>query len=386
MVSKRARSIPGNFFAQVEQRIQTLTSSGADIIRLDIGSPDLPPPGHILEALVASACDPSHHGYQPHLGTLALRQAWAKHYQQRFGVALDPQRQIIPLLGSKEGIFHTIQAWVDPGDVVLVPDPGYMTYTRGTLFAGAVPVFLPLRWENSYLPDLNAIPKDVLGKARMLWLNYPNNPTGASAGKEFLTRAVEFALQHNLLLCYDAAYSQVVLDGEQPASVLAIPGASEVAIEFNSLSKSHNMPGWRVGVAVGRADALAALFKVKTNIDSGHFRPVMDAAVAALTGDQSWQKDRNAIYRERRDIVLMGLERLGWRAFRPEAAIYVWAAIPNGRESLEFVTEVLEKVHVSLAPGILFGEHGEGFVRVALTSPTERIAEAMERMKKFNCD
>lgn len=381
MQSKRTQSIPGNFFAQLEQRIQALQRSGGDIIRLDIGSPDLPPPRHILEALIQSASNPDHHGYQAHLGPATLRQAWASYYQQAFGVKLDPERQIIPLLGSKEGIFHLIQAWIDPGDVVLVPDPGYMTYTRGTLFAGATPIYFPLRWKNHYLPDLDEIPEAVLKRARMLWLNYPNNPTGASAGKELLAEAVRFAQRHNLLLCHDAAYSQVVMEGERQASVLEIPGASEVAVEFNSLSKSHNMPGWRVGAAVGREDALAALFKVKTNVDSGHFLPVMDAAVAGLSGDQTWMRERNAIYRQRRDIVLAGLEKVGWQTFRPQAAIYVWAAVPGGRSSLDFVTEVLEKTHVSLAPGVVFGQEGEGFVRIALTTPADRLEEAMGRLE-----
>lgn len=380
MQSKRAQSIPGNFFAQLEQRIQALQRSGADVIRLDIGSPDLPPPQHILDALVRSASDPDHHGYQAHLGPPALRQAWANHYQQVFEVTLDPERQVIPLMGSKEGIFHLIQAWVDPGDVVLVPDPGYMTYTRGTLFAGATPLYFPLRWKDHFLPDLDEIPGTVLKRARMLWLNYPNNPTGASAGKGFLASAVEFARKHNLLLCHDAAYSQVVLEGERHPSVMEIPGASEVAVEFNSLSKSHNMPGWRVGAAVGREDALAALFKVKTNVDSGHFRPVMDAAVTALSADQTWIQERNAIYRQRRDIVLAGLEKAGWRAFRPQAAIYVWAAAPGGHPSLDFVTQVLEKTHVSLAPGVVFGQEGDAFVRIALTTPAERLDEAMQRI------
>jgi LL-diaminopimelate aminotransferase len=382
--AQRLQNLPQNFFSQLEKRIAAMQASGCDVIRLDIGSPDLPPAPPILHALMRSANKPDHHGYQVHAGPELLRKAWAELYVREFDVELDSQHEILPLLGSKEGIFNLIMAWIDPGDVVLVPDPGYMTYTRGTIFAGGQPVQVPLLAERGFLPDLSAIPPETARRAKMLWLNYPNNPTGAAASLDFFAEAVNFAHRYDLLLCHDAAYSLVTFEGYRAPSLLLVPGAKDVAVEFNSLSKSHNMAGWRVGAAVGNQEALRALFKLKTNLDSSHFLPVLEAAILAMTGSQEWLGERNEIYRQRRDIIMHTLHELGWAAQTPAASIYIWCAVPQGWTSLDFVNAALEGAHVSLTPGTVFGARGEGYVRFSLTLATEKIAEAMQRLADWS--
>jgi LL-diaminopimelate aminotransferase len=375
--------LPDNFFATITARASQLSASGADVIRLDIGSPDLPPAPHITAALSQSAHQPNTHGYQSHRGPAALCEAWAGLYQRLHGVALDPDG-LVPLLGSKEGVFHLSLALLNPGDIALVPDPGYQTYGAGAVFAGADPVTMPLLPENGFLPNLEAIPEKTRERAKILWLNYPNNPTAAVASLEFFTQVVDFCHRHNILLCHDAAYTQVTFDGYRAPSVLEVPGAAETAIEFNTLSKSHNMAGWRIGVAAGQTQALTALFKLKTHADSGHFLPVMEAATAALTGDQSWLKDRNQIYVDRRDLVVNALRRMGLNPQVPRASLYVWCPLPEGwTSSSDFVLTLLEQAHVSLAPGMIFGPRGEGFVRISLVQSEERLAQAMERMSAW---
>ena len=384
LAAQRVQNLPQNFFAQLENKIAAKQASGCDVFRLDIGSPDMPPDASILQALIRSANLPDHHGYQPHAGPGALRAAWAELYQREFGVELDSQQEIVPLLGSKEGIFNLIMACIDPGDMVLVPDPGYMTYTRGTLFAGGEPVEMPLLEQRNFLPDLSAIPLDTARRAKMLWLNYPNNPTGAIASLNFFAEAVDFARRNDLLLCHDAAYSLVTFDGYRAVSLMQVPGAREVAVEFNSLSKSHNMAGWRVGAAVGNHQALSALFKIKTNLDSSHFLPVLEAAVEAMTGDQAWLRARNEVYRQRRDIILRTLHAMGLTVPVPTASIYIWSRVPLGWTSLDYVTAALEQAHVSLTPGTVFGAHGEGYMRISLTVATEKISEAMQRLAEWS--
>lgn len=379
--STRLERLTPNFFAGLEKRIAAMQASNVDVVRLDIGSPDLPPAAHILEALNRAACDPSAHGYTPHIGSLTLRQAWAEMYRRAWGIEIDPHSQVVPLLGSKEGIFHLMQALLEPEDVVLVPDPGYITYTQGAQFAGAQPITMPM--DASYRPSFEEIPPEVARRARIVWLNYPNNPTAAVADLEFFNRAVDYARRYDLLLCHDAAYAQVNFDGYQSPSLLQVPGASEIAVEFNTLSKSHNMAGWRVGAALGNPDALRALFRLKTSLDSGHFHPIHAAAIAAMTGDQSWLVERNAIYQERRDLVLSTLRRLGFSVVTPLASLYVWFPVLAGQTSLEFATQALENAQVSLVPGTVFGNGGEGFVRLSVTSPTPRIAEAMYRLETW---
>jgi LL-diaminopimelate aminotransferase len=302
-------------------------------------------------------------------------------YYRLFAVELHPQDEIVPLLGSKEGIFHLSLAYVEPGDIVLVPDPGYITYTRGALVAGGEVHRMPLLPERGYLPDLDALPKEILRRVKLMWLNYPNNPTAAVADLAFFTQAVELAQRYDFLLCHDAAYMQVAFDGEQPPSLLQVPGAKDVAVEFNTLSKSHNMAGWRTGALLGNAQVVRDLYTLKTNADSSHFLPIFDASTAALTGDQSWLVERNEIYRQRRDVVVDALRRMGLPVSTPRASLYVWSPIPTGWDCTSFVTAVLEGSGVSLTPGTVFGPGGEGFVRISITAPLERIQQAMERLE-----
>ncbi len=383
MMDNPTTKLTPNFFATLNARVVDFQSTNADVIRLDIGSPDLAPAPYIVEALAQSAGKSDVHGYQSHRGLLALREAWAKMYRRVHGVVIDPDN-VLPLLGSKEGVFHLSLALLNPGDVVLVPDPGYLTYNQGALFADAEPVKFPLLPENGYLPDLSAIPVDTCQRAKIMWLNYPNNPTAALATTEFFSEVVTFARQHDILICHDAAYTQVIFGNTYAPSILDIPGAAEVAVEFNTLSKSHNMAGWRLGAAVGNPAALAALLKLKTHTDSGHFRPVLDAAVAAMVGDQSWLEERNAIYQERRDVVVTALRKMSLTPQEPRASLYVWCPLPEGWTSAsDFVLTLLEQANVSLAPGTIFGPGGEGFVRISLVQPVERIHEAMERISAW---
>ena len=382
-IADRVGGLPPYVFAQVGRRIRELVKEGRDIIRLDIGSPDLPPPDFIIDALYQSVKDPAHHGYGGYYGTPELRKAIAVYYKNRFGITLDPEKEVTPLIGSKEGIANVALAFVDPGETVLVPDPGYPTYGLGTLLAGGVTVSLPLLAESGYLPDLDAIPPAVAQSAKIMWLNYPNNPTGAVASLEFFERAVAFARRYDVLICHDNPYCDIVFDGYTAPSLLQVPGAMEVALEFNSISKTYNMAGWRVGMAVGNATAVEALARTKTNIDSGIFRPIQDAAGVALTGDQSWLADRNEIYRERRDLILATLEEIGIQADKAMASLYIWAKVPQGYSSAEFARTLLEDAGISIAAGSAFGAHGEGYVRISLGMSTERIREAMERLRRL---
>jgi len=381
--ANRIVNLPPYPFARLGRRIAEFKAQGMDVIRLDIGSPDLPPPQPIINALCRSAHDPHHHGYAGYYGIPALRQAMAAYYQRRFGVTLDPDNEVVPLIGSKEGIVNIALAYLDPGDVALVPDPGYAPYTMGAYLASGRVETFPLLAERNYLPDLDAIPADLADRAKLIWLNYPNNPTGATATLEFFAEVVAFAHEHDLLICHDAPYCDLTHHGYVAHSIVQVEGAGEVAIEFNSLSKMYNMAGWRVGMAVGNQQALEGLARVKTNIDSGIFRAIQDAAVEALTGDQSWLPERNAIYQERRDIILAGLAAVGIHARKPEASLYVWAPVPEGYTSDDFATRLLEEKGVSVAPGTVFGAHGEGYMRVSLGAATERIREAMERLAGF---
>lgn len=379
----RLRNLGPQFFAGLNRRLAELQAAGCDVIRLDVGSPDLPPPAHVIEALSRAAAQPDRHGYQPHSATPGLRRAWAGLYERLYEVKLDSESQVLPLMGSKEGIFHLALALLNPGDIVLAPDPGYMTYTRGAQISGGVPYMMPLRVENNYLPDFDLIPEHILARARLLWLNYPNNPTGAVAGLDFFHQAVEFARRHNLLVCHDAAYAQVTFDGYTAPSLLQVPGAAEVAVEFNTLSKSHNMAGWRVGAALGNAEALRSLFAIKSNADSGHFLPVLEAAEAAINGDQSWIPARNERYARRRDILVEALQATGWETESPKAALYVWAAPPPGWEPQALAQALLEEVYVSVTPGEVFGDSGNGHLRFAFTTPSERLREAVNRLHNF---
>jgi LL-diaminopimelate aminotransferase len=368
-----------NFFATLNTRIAQLTASGADIIRLDVGSPDLPPAPHIVETLMKFSQNPNCHGYQPHQGTPALRDAWAKLYERNHNLSLDPQ-WIVPLLGSKEGVFHLSLAILNPGDLVLVPDPGYQTYSQGAYFAGAQPIRLPLLPENNYLPDFTNFPAEIARNVKILWLNYPNNPTGATAHLDFFSQAVDFCRQNDILLCHDAAYTMITFDGYYAPSILEVPGATEITLEFNTLSKTYNMAGWRLGAAIGNPEALKALLKLKTHADSGQFRPIIEAAIAAMLGDQSWLVERNTVYQQRRDVVVAALNGMGLSPYQPQASLYVWCPLPGDWDSTSLVLKLLDQAHVALAPGSLFGPSGNGYLRISLTQPLKRIENGMERM------
>ena len=382
--SKRVASIPPYFFADLAGRLSEVASRGLDLIRMDMGAPDLPPAPHIIHALTQAAARPDAHSYTPFGGTPAFREAVASFYRSRFEVDLDPRREVLGLIGSKEGIFHLIESFVDPGDVALVADPSYPVYASATRIAGGEVERLPLRRENGFLPDLAAVNTDRLAKAKVLCLNYPNNPTGATADVAFFRRAVEFARAHDLLLVHDAAYTEVAFDGFRPPSLLEVDGAKEVAVEFHTLSKTYNMAGWRLGMAVGNRQAIEALYILKSQIDTSHFLAAQEAGVAALTGDQAWTQQRNRVYRERRDIVLDGVRAIGMAADTPQAAMYVWAALPKGEtSSTEFCNRMLEATGVSTTPGVAFGQEGEAYVRFSLATATERVREAMGRLVRW---
>ena len=381
--AQRLAALPPYPFARWGSLVEATRQQGLDLIRLDVGNPDLPPPAEVIETLCNSAQRPDRHGYPSYRGLPVLRQAIASYYQRRFNVALDPETQVLPLLGSKEGIVNMALAYLDPGDLALVPELGYAPYAMGAALAGADVHTFPLPAEHGYLPDLDAIPADVAGRATLLWLNYPNNPTGATADLEFLARAVAFARRDGLLLCHDAPYSEVTYDGYQAPSALQVEGALEVTVEFHSLSKTANMAGWRVGMAVGNAEAIAALAQVKSNIDSGIFAPIQEAAARALALSPQWIEARNKIYQERLDIICAGLQAARMPAQRPRAALYAWAHVPAGWRSEDFARQLLERTGVVLAPGPFFGPGGEGYARLSVTAPTERVRVAMERLREF---
>lgn len=381
--ASRMAAIPPYFFHTLNQRLAELRGRGLDVIRMDAGSPDLPPAPHIVAALSRSAEDPTHHGYQPYSGTAEYRAAWAAFYGRRFGVELDPAREIIGLMGSKQGVFHLHQALVNPGEVVLIPDPGYAAYTNGALFAGGEVVHLPLRANRGYLPDLTAIPAEALRRARLLWLNYPNNPTGATATLEFFAEVVALAREYGFLVAHDAPYTEITYGDYRAPSVLQVPGAKAVAVEFHSLSKTYNMGGWRAGVAAGNGEVLTTLSDLIGNSDSGMFRGILDAGVAALTGDQTWLTARNEHYRRRRDHVVVALRAVGLQVEVPAAAIYVWARLPGGDDDQAYTNALLETTGVSLTPGSIFGPAGRGYIRVSLCIADARLEEALERVRRF---
>jgi len=381
--SRRLRNIPPYPFARWAARVQAARDQGLDVIRLDIGNPDLPPADEVIEALTRAAHDPGQHGYPGYRGIPALREAIAQAYADRFDVSLDPEAHVVPLMGSKEGIVHMALAALDPGDVVLVPDPGYAPYSMGGILAEADVYPLPLLAENGFLPDLGAIPEGVAERAKLMWLNYPNNPTGATADLGFFADAVGFARRHDLILCHDAPYCDVTYGGYTAPSVLQVDGAMDIAVEFNSFSKTYNMAGWRLGMAVGNMDTLAALAQIKSNIDSGIFRPIQEAGVRALSLPREWIERRNALYEERMDLLIDGLTAAGFEVKAPRATLYLWTPLPKGQESEPFATALLQETGVAVAPGPFFGPAGEGYVRISVTAPTDHIEEAMDRLETF---
>jgi LL-diaminopimelate aminotransferase len=385
--ARRLESMPLYVFATIDARVKALRAQGVDVIQLDMGSPDGPPPDFITDSLARSARRPGNHGYAGYYGTPRLRQAIVNYYASRYGVELNVADEVLPLIGSKEGIANMALAWLDPGDIMLAPDPGYPTYRMSAYMAGGATWDMPLLEENGFLPDLNAIPAAVAEKARLMWLNYPNNPTAAVAPLAFLEEAVDFCGRHEILLCHDAPYADVGFDGYRAPSILQITGARTVAVEFNSLSKSHNMAGWRVGMAVGNRTALGALLQIKSNVDSGIFAAVQDAAVTALTGDQAWLSERNAEYQRRRDGLYALLKDVwGLKVALPVASLYLWPHVPAGYTSDSFSDRILNETGVSITPGSAFGAHGEGYVRISVGQTTDRVLTAIERMSKLQIE
>jgi LL-diaminopimelate aminotransferase len=378
-IARRIADLPPYLFAELDKKVAAKRAEGADVISLGVGDPDIATPRHVVEALQESAEDPSTHQYPSYYGLPAFRMAIARWYGERFGVSLDADTEVLPLIGSKEGLAHLSFAFVDPGDRALVPDPGYPVYGISTLLAGGRPAPMRLSWDSGFLPDLESV--SLPARSRLMWLNYPSNPTAAVADLPFFERAVAFASEHGLLLCHDAAYSEITFDGFVAPSVLQVEGAKEVAIEFGSLSKTYNMTGWRVGYAVGSAQAITALGTLKTNLDSGIFNAVQQAAVAALTGPQDHLERMCAIYQKRRDLVVSGLQDVGLAVEPPLGSIYVWVPTPQGRTAVDFAAELLEEAAVVVAPGTGYGEHGEGYIRISLTVADDRLAEAMDRIR-----
>ncbi len=381
--AQRLGRIPPYLFAEIDRKVQEKKRAGVDVISLGIGDPDLPTPPRIVSVLQETAADPANHRYPSYFGLAELREAIADWYRQRFGASLDPNKQILPTLGSKDGISHVALALVDPGDVVLAPDPGYTVYVTGALMAGGEPYIMPLQAENGWLPDLDAIPVEVARRAKLMWLNYPNNPTAAVADREFLTRAVGFCAEHGVILCHDAPYSEIAFDGYRPLSLFEIPGAGEVGLEFHSLSKTFNMTGWRIGWVCGRADLIGLIGQLKTNIDSGIFQAVQWAAIEALHGGEDETRAACATYARRHRLVADTLNSLGWKIKPPRATFYVWAPVPDGYDSIGFAGHVLDEVGVNITPGVGFGAHGEGYFRLSVTAPDPRLEEAMTRLRKL---
>ncbi|KJS75246.1 MAG: aminotransferase [Desulfotomaculum sp. BICA1-6] len=380
--AQRIKNLPAYLFERIEKLIMEKRAAGVDVISLGIGDPDLPTPDYIIEELKKEAENPVNHQYPSSVGMLSYRKAVADWYQERFGVQLDPAREVVSVIGSKEGIAHISWCYLDPGDTVLVPDPGYPVYAGGSILAGAEPYYMTLKKENGFLPDLDEIPVEIAQRAKMMFINYPNNPTGAVAGDDFYNRVIEFARVYNILIIHDAAYSEVTYDGYMPPSFLQYPGAREVGIEFHSVSKSYNMTGWRIGWAAGHPDVVESLGRLKSNIDSGQFQAIQYAAIKGLTGPKDAVHKMNKIYQERRDIMVDALNSMGWNLEKPKATFYVWAPVPNGYTSESFAELVLEKAGVVITPGTGYGENGAGYFRITLTVSKDRMLEALERMKK----
>ena len=375
----RIKQLPPYLFMRLNEVRDAKIAEGVDVISLGIGDPDLPPPPAIVERLSESGRDSSTHRYCDD-GLPAFRQAIVDWYRRRFEVELDPATEIVPLIGSKEGIAHLPVALINPGDYTLVPDPGYPVYAIGTELVGGQVHYLPLTPENRWLPDLDAIPQEITAKAKLLWLCYPNNPTAAVADLDFFARAVEFGRRHDIIVCQDAAYSEVTYDGHRAPSILEVPGALDRAVEFHSLSKTYNMTGWRVGWAAGAPPVIEALTRLKSNLDSGIFAAVQEAGIAALNMPPAWIDDRNAIYQRRRDLVIDTLRNMNLAPEVPPASLYVWSPVPDGYNSSSFAARVIEEAGVIVTPGLGFGPGGDGYFRISLTIADERLEEAMERL------
>ncbi len=383
-LAQRLASLPPYLFAAIDKAKEEVRAKGLDIISLGIGDPDLPTPDFIIDALCAAARKPENHQYPSYVGLLSFRQAVADWYLRRFGVSLDPNTEVVSLIGSKEGIAHFPLAFVNPGDLVLIATPNYPVYGVTTEFVGGVPLYLPLTDENNFLPDLDAISSDTWKRAKAIYVNYPNNPTAAMAPRSFYEKLIQKALEFNVIVVHDAAYTEMYFnEANKPLSILEIPGGREVAIEFHSLSKTYNMTGWRIGMAVGNASLVQGLGKVKENVDSGIFQAVQEAGIAALNQGDAYTAELRGVYRERRDVVIQALQKAGISCRVPEATFYVWSKVPGGVSSQDFVTRVLKQTGVVTTPGNGFGVPGEGYFRISLTVNTDRLKEAVLRISQL---
>ena len=383
-LARRIEKLPPYLFTEISKKIAAKRAKGVDIISFAIGDPDLPTPKHIMDSLHEAADNPANHRYPESEGLPEFRQAVADWYQRRFGVGLDRDKEIQPLIGSKEGIANVAYCLIDPGDVALVPDPGYPVYTVGTQLASGEPYYLPLREEDGFLPDLSAVPEDVAHRARLLWLNYPNNPTSAVADLAFFEEAVRFAKKYDIAICHDGPYSEVAFDGYKPVSFLQAEGARDVGIEFHSLSKSFNMTGWRIGMAVGNQTLINALMRVKSNVDSGIPQAIQLMAITALNGPEDTIDEHNAIYQRRRDRIVEALQTAGMRIQPPKASLYVWARIPEGFTSAELAGRMIDEIGVVVTPGTGYGAQGEGFIRLSITTPEDRLEEGVRRISEWS--
>jgi LL-diaminopimelate aminotransferase len=383
-ISRRIENIPPYLFVEITRKIAQKRAEGVDVVTFAIGDPDIPTPKHIMDELHAAADDPANHRYPESDGLPELRKAIAKWYEKRFGLTFDPDKEVLPLIGSKEGIANIAYCLIDPGDIALVPDPGYPVYSIATMFAGGEPYFLPLTEENDFLPDLSAIPEDIARRAKVLWLNYPNNPTAAVADLAFYEEAVRFAKKYDIAICHDGPYSEVAYDGYKPVSFLQAEGAKDVGIEFHSLSKSYNMTGWRIGMAVGNPTLINALFRIKSNVDSGINQAIQKMAIAAFEGPQDVIDEHNRIYERRRDMLVEALTACGLRVIKPKASLYIWARVPEGFTSAEFASRLIEDIGVVVTPGSGYGKYGEGYVRLSITTPDDRVEEGARRLLEWS--
>jgi len=379
-LAKRLHRLPPYLFVEINQRIAELRARGEEVISFAMGDPDLPTPSHIVERLCQAAHNPANHRYPETAGLPELCQAIAEWYEKRFGVTLNPSEEVLPLIGSKEGIGHMALCFIEPGDLALVPDPSYPPYSLGTVLAGGEPYFMPLKEENDFLPDFEVIPTEVVNRAKLMWLNYPNNPTGAIANSDFFEKAVHFAQQHDLVICHDAPYTEIAFNGYTPPSFMQIPGAKKRGVEFHSLSKTYHMTGWRIGMMVGNADMVNALFKVKSNLDSGIPQAIQYAAVEALRGSREHIAEHNAVLQRRRDKLLKVINEIGLKARTPEATFYIWAKIPQGYTSIEFTKKLLDEAGIAVTPGIGYGKEGEGYIRFSLTISDDRLEMGVCRL------
>ncbi len=382
-VSKRIKTLPPYLFAKIDEMKEEVKKKGVDIIDLGVGDPDMPTPEHIIKCLQRASEKPENHKYPSYIGLLKYRESVANFYKKRFDVTLNPENEIICLIGSKEGIAHFPYAFIDEGDYALVPEPGYPVYAIATKFAGGEVYYMPLLEKNGFLPDLQEIPEEIAKKAKILFINYPNNPTGAVANRKFFENVIAFAKKYNIIVLHDAAYTEMYYDGIAPLSFLEIDGAMEVGVELHSLSKTYNMTGWRIGWAAGRKEIVGALGKIKTNIDSGAFQAIQEAAIEALDSDQKCVEDMRAMYQERRDVLIKGLKELGFNVNSPLATFYIWISVPEGYTSADFTALLLKEAGIVTTPGNGFGPSGEGYIRMALTVNSDRLKEAVERIRKI---